>query len=208
MIGAGGHALVLIDVMQQLHIEPIAIVSPTAPGIEYLKQYAWIDSDDKVSDYQTTEIILINAIGSTDNVNTRAAVYSRHTGKKYNFISLLHPNSSISKIDVKLGNGFLALANSLIGPGVTIGDNVLINSGAIIEHESSIGNHCHIASGAVVCGNCHLGQKIHLGAGATVNQNIRIGDGAIIASGSVVTRHVEANTMVAGVPAKMKRVTH
>ncbi len=204
MLGAGGHALVLLDLMQQMEIELIAVVSPSVPQIDELKQYQWINGDENVTDFKNTEFYLINGIGSTGKIDARASVFNYHSEHEYNFISLSHPTASISKLNVKLGKGFLALANSLIGPSVSIGYNVLINSGVIIEHETTIGDHSHVASGSVICGNCVLGKRVHIGAGSTINQNINIGDGAVIASGSVVIHDVEPYTLVAGIPAIVK----
>lgn len=41
-----------------------------------------------------------------------------------------------------------------------------------------------------------------IGAGATIMPGVAVGSGAIVAAGSVVTKNVEANTCVAGIPAK------
>ncbi len=44
-----------------------------------------------------------------------------------------------------------------------------------------------------------------LGANVTVNPGVTIGENAIVGAGAVVTRDVPANTVVAGVPAKILR---
>lgn len=46
-----------------------------------------------------------------------------------------------------------------------------------------------------------------LGAAVTVVPGVTIGDGAIVGAGAVVTEDVPANAIVAGVPAKMIRMT-
>lgn len=42
--------------------------------------------------------------------------------------------------------------------------------------------------------------------GATILSGVTIGDGAIIAAGAVVTKDVSPKTLVAGVPAKIKKI--
>ncbi|WP_371318771.1 DapH/DapD/GlmU-related protein [Pseudomonas gingeri] len=50
-----------------------------------------------------------------------------------------------------------------------------------------------------------VGAGCWLGAKSLVLGGVSIGEGAIVAAGSVVTRDVAPNTMVAGVPAVLKR---
>lgn len=47
-----------------------------------------------------------------------------------------------------------------------------------------------------------IGKNAWIGAGATILPGVTIGENAIVGAGSVVTKDVEANTIVAGNPAK------
>ncbi|MGB0257308.1 MAG: sugar O-acetyltransferase [Coraliomargarita sp.] len=50
-----------------------------------------------------------------------------------------------------------------------------------------------------------IGNNVWLGAGAIINPGVTIGDNAIVGSGAVVTHDVAANTVVAGIPARVIR---
>lgn len=48
-----------------------------------------------------------------------------------------------------------------------------------------------------------IGQGAWLGARSLILPGVRVGEGAVVAAGAVVTRDVPANTLVAGVPARV-----
>lgn len=80
-----------------------------------------------------------------------------------------------------------------LGPGVEF----IVGSHEVGTGERRAGNG---TARAIVVGNgCWVGAKSVILGGVT------IGDGAIIAAGAVVTRDVPAHTLVAGVPAVVKR---
>jgi len=92
------------------------------------------------------------------------------------------------------GQGGVSIGNDVImGPNVQIFSenhnfsdlNLTIKEQGVSKHAVSIGNNCWI------------------GAGATILAGVTIGDGCVVAAGSVVNKSVPANSIVAGVPAKV-----
>ena len=105
---------------------------------------------------------------------------------------------------------------------VSIGSNVSINAFVHIWGHGGveIGNDTLIASHVAIVSVTHdsnavlyrdsciekkvtIGKNVWIGSHAVILQGIEIGDNAIIGAGSVVNKNVEANTTVAGVPAKV-----
>lgn len=109
------------------------------------------------------------------------------------------------------------------GKNIRIGKNVFINAGCFFQDQGgiSIGDNTLIGHNVKLTTlnhgfapaerhNLHpapviIGRNVWIGAGVTVVPGVTIGDNAIVAAGSVVTKEVVANSVVAGVPAKMIR---
>jgi len=85
--------------------------------------------------------------------------------------------------------------------GITIEDNALIgpNVNLITEnHAVEPELRANVYGRPIV-----IKSKAWLGAGATVLPGVTIGENAIVGAGAVVTADVPANTVVAGIPAKV-----
>jgi len=106
------------------------------------------------------------------------------------------------------------------GAELKLGKNSYINSDCRIRcHQKiEIGNGCAISHDfTVMDSDAHfidmqektkpvkIGNHVWIGTRVTVLKGVHIGDGAVIAAGSVVTKDVPADSLVAGVPAKVIR---
>lgn len=107
------------------------------------------------------------------------------------------------------------------GKNIHIGANVFINTSCTMQDQGGvyigdgalIGHHAMIATlnhdfapekrGSLHPAPVHIGKRAWLGANVTILPGVTIGDGAIIAAGAVVTKDVPANSIAAGVPAKI-----
>lgn len=91
------------------------------------------------------------------------------------------------------------LAAVRIGARVYVGYEVMLITA---DHE--------IGPSAQRCGTCvhgaiEIGDGAWIGSRAVILPGVRVGHGAVVAAGAVVTKDVAANTLVAGVPARVVR---
>ncbi|CAN5186969.1 sugar O-acetyltransferase [soil metagenome] len=85
--------------------------------------------------------------------------------------------------------------------GISLEDNVLIGPKVNLITE----NHPMEPENrqSLVCRPILIKRNAWIGAAATILPGVTIGENAVVAAGAVVTRDVPANTIVAGVPAKV-----
>ena len=86
---------------------------------------------------------------------------------------------------------------------ITIGDNVALAQSVMILTNSHELGPSEGRAGPVTGLPVSIGNGAWIGARATILPGITIGPGAVVAAGSVVNRDVEADTLVAGVPARL-----
>jgi serine O-acetyltransferase len=100
---------------------------------------------------------------------------------------------------------------AVIKGGVFIdhGTGIVIGETAVVERNVSMLHHVTLGGTGKDRGDRHPKIKagVLIGAGATILGNITVGEGAKVAAGSVVVKNVDANVIVAGVPAKPIGVT-
>ncbi|MEX0694477.1 MAG: acetyltransferase [Rhodospirillales bacterium] len=202
IIGASGHAKVLVNLLNVLGAEIIGLtdMDNTIHGRRILG-HTVLGDDSMISTHRYGTIHLVNGIGSTRPGPVRQEIYNRFSNMGYTFRTCVHPQAIVSP-DTILPEGVQIMAGAIVQPGCMIGANSIINTRASVDHDCILGEHVHIAPGAVLGGTVLVGDGAHIGTGATVIEQIRIGEGAMIAAGACVVRDVEAGGLVAGVPAK------
>ncbi|HEY8962920.1 MAG TPA: sugar acetyltransferase, partial [Alphaproteobacteria bacterium] len=152
LLGSGGHAVVLLDVMRSIGTMPTCIADPGRErGPTDFYNLPCIGDDTAVFDRNPADVILVNGIGSISRPRQRRAVYERFRERGYHFLKLVHPAAYVSEF-AEVGDGAQIMAGCVIQPHAMVGENAIINTRASIDHHSIIGAHTHIAPGVTVCG--------------------------------------------------------
>jgi len=121
------------------------------------------------------------------------------------FHTLIH-DKAIVQCGALYREGVVLDAGVIIGPWSRVGKHVVMSRGSSIGHDAVVGDYAFLGAGAVLCGHVRLGENVLVGANATVIPDVTVGDDVVIAAGAVVTKDVPSGTMVAGVPAQVKKL--
>lgn len=202
VVGAGGHARVLIDALQRAGIQ-ILFATDADPGKHgrSLLGVPVIGGDEALAAHAPGSVPLVVGLGSVGTDGARRAVFERLAADGHRFATVIHPAAVVAP-DVMLLEGAQVMAGAVVQTGSHIGRNAIINTGACVDHDCRIGNHAHIAPGATLSGGVEIGDGAFVGTGACVIQSVRIGQGSVVAAGAVVIGDVPAGMCVMGVPAR------
>ena len=204
LLGAGGHARVLIDALRCVGARILGFTCPEAGRRDELfDDVAFLGGDEAVLARPSGSVYLVNGLGTVASTALRSALYLRFTAKGYRFAQVIHPSAVIAS-DVRLGEGVQIMAGAVVQPGVRIGDNSLVNTRVSVDHDCEIGAHVHIAPGATLSGAVSVGDGAHIGTGATIIQGITIGGGSLVAAGATVIEPVPDHVTVVGLPARVR----
>jgi sugar O-acyltransferase (sialic acid O-acetyltransferase NeuD family) len=205
LVGGGGHCVSVIDVIEcQNNFEIAGIVDRKELIGQSILGHKIIADDDALDKLVIEYRNFIISIGHIETNLTRVRLFNLVKKLGGFFPKIISPKSYVSKYAF-IDEGTIVMHHALVNANTQIGKNSIVNTGSVVEHDSTIGNHSHVATGAYVNGKCHVDSNVFVGSRAVLFQGCHVGAGSLIGAGSVVTKHVEANSLVAGVPAVFKR---
>lgn len=195
LIGSGGHASVLLDMLIEQNINVLGYVSPSPANNQNLfSQYRWYHNDEDILQFDKATIKLVNGIGSMPENTLRADFYNKYKKIGYSFATLISNHACISKY-VSFEEGVQVMRGAIIQTGVSVGCNSIVNTGSIVEHDCSIGSNNHIAPGVTLSGQVTSKSSVHFGTGSSVIQSINVNKNVVIGAGTTITKDVDKNTI-------------
>ena len=191
LIGAGGHALSCIDVIEQENKYNIrGLVGLKDEVGKKISGYDVIATQDELVNLSKDFRYAFIAIGQIKNVKLRIDMYESVLNTGFKIPSIISPQSFISRT-VQIGEGTIIMNGVILNSGVRIGNNCIINSKALIEHGTRVADHCHISTGAILNGDCVVESKSFVGSGAVVKHGITIKTSSFVNMGQIVTKNFD-----------------
>lgn len=196
LFGASGHAKVVVDILKKQGVQVKGFFDDD-PAKQELNGIPVVGvTEDNQADHNPCII----AIG--DN-RIRAKVVGELNAAEY--ATALHPSATIAEPE-SISEGTVVMAGAVINPATRVGRHCIINTSASVDHDCVLGDFVHIAPNATLCGGIIVGEGTLIGSGATVIPNIKIGRWAVVAAGAVVIGDVPDFAVVAGNPARVKKI--
>ena len=197
MLGAGGHARVVLHLAQALGYEVFGVCDPTLPAGETWLGIPALGADEAILEHAPGDVVLLNGLGAAPGGVIRMRLDRDWSARGYRFPALVHPFSHVAP-DAHLEAGVQVMAGAIVQSGARIGRGSIVNTRASVDHDCRIGAGTHIAPGATLCGNVDIGSGCHIGAGSVVIEGIQIGDGACLGAGGILVRHLNAGETALG----------
>lgn len=202
VIGAGGHAKIVIDILEETGCYNIVgLIAKDNEG-KLFYGYPILGDDDALPTYFKKGITCVAiGVGGFKNNVLRKNIFERLNSLGFCVISAIHPKAVISKT-AELGDGNVVFAGVVINPDVEIGDNCIIATGATIDHETVIESHVLISAGVTVGGCSVIEEGALCALGSKVISGVKVGKNALVAAGAVVVSDIAPDSTVFGIPAR------
>ena len=179
LVGAGGHAKVLAEVLAARGIELAGYVDPEV--CDWLPGLRRIESDQSLARNESGDFVIGFGGVTPDQLRRRLDLFRRYRSQGRQFPAIVHPAAWVSRT-ATIDSGAVILGGAIVQPGAVIGEAAIVNSGAIVEHDVQVGAGSHVAPGAVILGDAKIGECVMVGARAVVVQGAHLSDGGFVRS--------------------------
>lgn len=193
LYGAGGHAKVIIEILQVQNLSDIVAIDEHKEGtvLNVPITHKSIPENLKAG----AQVII--AIGNNE---VRKRISEQRAD--VNYAKALHPSCNMSP-SASIGAGTVAMAGVSVNADAAVGEHVILNTNCCVDHDCKIGSYAHISPNAALAGNVEVGEGSQVGIGACVLPGIKIGKWATIGAGAAVIEDVPDYAVVAGNPGRI-----
>jgi len=191
IVGAGGHALSCIDVIEQQSKFSIAGLVGLENEIgTIVNGYKVIATDSELPELAKIYPSALISVGQIKNVDLRITLFQKCAQVGFSMATVISPNAYVSPY-AQIGEGSIIMHGVIINSSAKIGKNCIINSRSLIEHGSIVGDNTHISTGVIVNGDVTIGANCFIGSGSIVKESISIGSDCLIGMGQIIRKNIE-----------------
>jgi sugar O-acyltransferase (sialic acid O-acetyltransferase NeuD family) len=206
IVGASGHAKVIIDIVEHQGTYEIAglIDSFREPDMR-LMGYTVIGSENAIPAL-LTDASLIGGIVAIGHNWTRHNMVRRIRvlAPAFAFCNAIHPSARVGR-EVSIGCGVAIMAGVSVNPGTHLGDFSFLNTNSSVDHDNILGEFSCLQPNAATGGNVKIGAFSAVSMGANVIHGITIGSHTVVGAGSTVLSDIPDRVVAYGSPCRVVR---
>lgn len=197
LIGAGGHAKVVLHSLRraEIHVEAVFDDRPELWGSR-LGDAPVLGPIEQIAEMPSRPTVV--AIG--DNLCRRTIA------ERWNldWFTLIDPQAVVMP-DAELGPGTVVFPAAIVQTGACLGRHVIVNNAATVDHNCAVGDYVHLAPGVHLAGKVTIEEGAFVGIGSVVIPNVTVGAWSIVGAGSAVVRDLPSGVVAYGNPARPHR---
>jgi sugar O-acyltransferase (sialic acid O-acetyltransferase NeuD family) len=194
LVGAGGHAISCIDVIEQHGKFEIAGIIGSASEIgSTVLGYRVLGTDEELPSLGARYGSVLIAVGQIKTPDTRVRLFAQLTEMGYRLATIVSPRAYVSP-RATLGAGSIVMHGAIVNARASVGRNCIVNSMALVEHDAIVSDHCHIATAAVVNGGATVGAGTFVGSHSSLRQGVTVGERCVIGLGQRVLADCPSGT--------------
>jgi sugar O-acyltransferase (sialic acid O-acetyltransferase NeuD family) len=202
VIGSGGHAGVVIDIIETSTDYKIIGVTTKDDEIREFIGYPVLGNDDILFEFKNNGINKVAiGIGGYRNNALREKSYNFLKSHGLEPVKLIHKSAVISR-SVSIGEGSVVFPGVVMNTHVKIGNNVIVATSSSIDHETIIEDHVLVSAGVTIGAYAKIGSGSLIALGVKIISGINVCSNALVGAGAVVVKDITEPGLYLGIPAK------
>jgi len=193
LIGAGGHCLACIDVIE---LEKKFKIVGLIDNKNIKSKYGYkIYSENNLKKLSRKVKYALITVGQIKNSKIRERLFKTLKIQGFKFPTITSPLSYVSK-RANVGEGTIIMHGSIVNAGAVIGKNCIINNKVLIEHDTTIKDNCHISTNSTLNGEVIINKNSFIGSSAVIKQKTIIGENCFVNSNLFIDKNLKDNSKV------------
>lgn len=206
VIGASGHAKVVVDVIEREgKVAVLGLIDTYKPVGGMFFGYQILGTEEILDALMKNEGLVGGIIAIGDNWNRgRVAAKIKSLVPDFEFISAIHPSAQIAR-GVVIGRGTVVMAGTVVNSDSRIGGHCILNTKSSLDHDCVMEDFSSLAPGVTTGGVVRIGAFSAISLGANIIHGKNIGAHTVIGAGALVLEDIPDHCVAYGVPARVVR---
>lgn len=206
VIGASGHARVIIDAAERENKFRIAGIIDTFKPVGYTcLGYKVLGDELRLPDIIREHDISGGVVAIGDNwIRHKVVERVRCAVPDFQFVTVIHPSAQVAR-SARVGQGTVVMPGAIIAANSDIGEFCIVNTKASLDHDGVMRAFSSFAPAVTAGGEVTIKPFAAVLLGANIIHSISVGEHSVVGAGSLVLRDIPDRVLAYGLPARVIR---